>query len=49
MNRHNLPFAGHVARNMSAIGWDADCIQFKLSYKPGVAGLNDSIVNATLL
>ena len=25
---------------MSAIGWDNDCKQFKLSHKPSVAGLN---------
>ena len=25
---------------MSAIGWGIDCIQFKLSHKPNVAGLN---------
>ena len=53
MNRHNLPLTRHAATDMSAVGWGNGCIQFKLSHKPGVAGLNivegDSIINATLL
>ena len=42
MNRPNLSLARHAATDMSAIGWDNDCIQFKLSHKPGagVAGFN---------
>ena len=40
MNRHNLPFAWHVATDMSAIGWVMIAKQFKLSHKLGVAGLN---------
>ena len=51
MNRHNLPLTRHEATDMSAVGWGTDCIQFKLSRKPGVAGLaeGDSIINASLL
>ena len=52
MNRHNLPLARHAAMDMSATGWGNDCIQFKLSHKPGVVGLNcggDNGINATLL
>ena len=52
MNRHNLPLTWHAAMDMSAIGWGTDCIQFKLSHKPSVAGLNwegDSIINTNLL
>ena len=39
MNRH-LPLARHAAMDIRTIGWGNDCIQFKLSHKPGVAGLN---------
>ena len=52
MNRHNLlPLAWHAAADMNAIGWGINCIQFKLSHKPSVAGLNwelegESIINA---
>ena len=42
MNRHNLPLAWHAAMDMSAVGWGTDCIQFKVSQKPSVAG--DSII-----
>ena len=40
MKRHNQPLAWHAAMDMSAIDWGIDCIQFKLSHKPRVAGLN---------
>ena len=40
MNRPNLPHARHVAMDKRAIGWGFDCIQFKLSHKPWLAGLN---------
>ena len=52
MNTHNLPLAWHAATDMSVIGWGNDCIQFKLSHKPGVVGLNctdDRMINATFL
>ena len=29
-----------AATDMSAIGWGKDCKQFRLSHKPGVAGLH---------
>ena len=37
---HNLPLATHAAMAMSTIGFGNGCKQFKLSHKPGVAGLN---------
>ena len=52
MNRHNLPLTRHAATDMSAVGWGNDCIQFKLSHKPGwlpSIAEGDSIINATLL
>ena len=32
--------ARHAATDMSAMRWGNDCKEFKLSHKPGVAGLN---------
>ena len=40
MNRHHLPLTRHATTDTSAIGWGNDCIQFKPSHKPWVAGLN---------
>ena len=40
-NRHNLPLAWHAATDMhECYRLGNDCIQFKLSHKPGVAGLS---------
>ena len=53
MNRHNLQLARHASTDMSAIGLGNDCLHFKLSDTPRVAGLicggqGENIMNATL-
>ena len=35
-----IPLARYVATDISVIDWGNDCMQFKLSHKPRVAGLN---------
>ena len=51
MSRHDLPLTRHAATDISAIGWGTNCIQFKLSHKPGLASVvkSDSTITTSLL